>query len=68
MIRPIVTAAPHPAPVPHSPPPAFRTDEPNRCQGCGSINWLVGRLSAECAVCGAVALITIPATPTRLED
>lgn len=54
--------------APIVPIPGFRADEPNRCTSCGATNWLVGRQSAKCAVCGAVAPITIPATPTRLED
>lgn len=45
---------------------AWRADEPNRCPGCAASNWLVGRQSAECAVCGSVAIITSPNSSTRL--
>lgn len=31
----------------------YRTEEANRCPGCGRSNWHVGRLTAECAFCGA---------------
>jgi hypothetical protein len=35
----------------------FRTDETNRCPGCGHAQWLVGRITAECCFCGtALAL------------
>ena len=30
----------------------FRTDEANRCPGCGHSQWYVGRITAECSVCG----------------
>ena len=30
----------------------FRTDEVNRCPGCGHSQWYVGRMTAECSVCG----------------
>jgi len=29
----------------------YFTDEPNRCQRCESANWIIGRLTAECAKC-----------------
>jgi hypothetical protein len=31
----------------------YRAEETNRCPGCGRSNWHVGRLTAECAFCGA---------------
>ena len=31
----------------------YRAQETNRCPGCGRSNWHVGRLTAECAFCGA---------------
>jgi hypothetical protein len=31
--------------------PVYRENEANRCPGCGSSQWLVGRVSAECALC-----------------
>lgn len=35
----------------------FRTDETNRCPGCGHAQWIVGRITAECCFCGtALAL------------
>lgn len=35
----------------------YRVNESNRCPGCGREQWLVGRITAECAFCGtAVAL------------
>ena len=35
----------------------YRLNETNRCPGCGREQWLVGRITAECAFCGtAVAL------------
>ncbi|MFC0588327.1 PilZ domain-containing protein [Novosphingobium aquiterrae] len=30
----------------------FHTDTVNRCPGCAGTNWLVGRITAECARCG----------------
>ena len=30
----------------------FRPDEPNHCPGCGHSQWFVGRMSAECGICG----------------
>ncbi len=30
----------------------FHTDTVNRCPGCHGTNWLVGRITAECARCG----------------
>ncbi len=30
----------------------FRPDEPNHCPGCGHSQWFVGRVSAECGICG----------------
>jgi hypothetical protein len=35
----------------------YRTNESNRCPGCGRAQWYVGRVTAECGFCGtAVAL------------
>jgi hypothetical protein len=35
----------------------YRTNESNRCPGCGRAQWYVGRITAECGFCGtAVAL------------
>jgi hypothetical protein len=30
----------------------FRPDQPNHCPGCGHSQWFVGRMSAECGICG----------------
>ncbi|MGD9810364.1 MAG: PilZ domain-containing protein [Sphingobium sp.] len=30
----------------------FRPDRPNHCPGCGHSQWFVGRISAECGICG----------------
>jgi hypothetical protein len=30
----------------------FRANETNRCPGCGHAQWLVGRITAECCICG----------------
>lgn len=32
----------------------YRTNEVNRCPGCGRSHWHVGRQSAECGFCGTV--------------
>ena len=29
----------------------YREHEVNHCPGCGRIQWLIGRMSAECAFC-----------------
>ncbi|MDB5697889.1 MAG: hypothetical protein JWN69_693 [Alphaproteobacteria bacterium] len=35
----------------------YRSNETNRCPGCGRANWYVGRITAECSFCGtAIAL------------
>ena len=31
---------------------AYHPGETNRCPGCGHSHWYVGRLSAECGLCG----------------
>jgi len=30
----------------------FRPDQSNHCPGCGHSQWFVGRMSAECGICG----------------
>ena len=37
---------------------AYREGETNRCPGCGRSHWHVGRLSAECALCGTALPLT----------
>jgi hypothetical protein len=32
--------------------PVYREDDDNACPGCGMSQWLVGRITAECAFCG----------------
>jgi len=29
----------------------YREQEVNHCPGCGRTHWIIGRMSAECAVC-----------------
>lgn len=36
----------------------FWRDQVNRCPGCGQSNWYVGRITAECGVCGTALSIT----------
>ncbi|UZK70265.1 hypothetical protein OKW76_04245 [Sphingomonas sp. S1-29] len=31
--------------------PGYRLQEINHCPGCGGSQWLVGRVTAECATC-----------------
>ena len=31
--------------------PVFRQDVTNHCPGCGRTQWLIGRMSAQCAFC-----------------
>ena len=40
----------------------FRRGETNRCPGCGHSQWLVGRTTAECAVCATA----LPLAETEL--
>ncbi len=40
----------------------FRRGETNRCPGCGHSQWLVGRTTAECAVCSTA----LPLAETEL--
>jgi PilZ domain-containing protein len=38
----------------------YRTNESNRCPGCGRAQWYIGRMTAECGFCGtAVALAEV---------
>jgi len=30
----------------------FRPDQTNNCPGCGHSQWFIGRMSAECGICG----------------
>ena len=31
---------------------AYRSHETNHCPDCGKSQWMIGRMTAECAVCG----------------
>lgn len=42
--------------------PLFRTEDINRCPGCGGAQWYVGRVTAECAFCGAALPIAAEAS------
>ncbi len=43
----------------------YRRAEPNHCPGCGHSQWLVGRVTAECAHCGtALRIIAAPIPET----
>ena len=41
--------------------PLYREREPNRCPGCGRAQWIVGRMSAECAFCATALPFAAPA-------
>lgn len=44
----------------------YRLGETNHCPGCGRSQWLVGRISAECAFCStALPLVDQPARQAR---
>lgn len=43
-----------------------RKQETSRCTACGASHWLVGRRSAECAVCGSPAVLATTNTQTHL--
>ena len=47
--------------------PAYRRGEVNRCPACGQSQWLVGRVTAECAICETALPFAGPDTrkPTR---
>ncbi len=39
----------------------YHPGEPNHCPGCGRDQWLVGRVTAECAFCATALAIAHPA-------
>lgn len=41
---------------------AFHAGEINHCPGCGKTQWLVGRLTAECAFCKTAIPISAAGT------
>ena len=49
----------------------YRTNETNRCPGCGRAQWHVGRITAECGFCGTAVPLAearwIGATSDRAE-
>jgi len=45
---------------------SYRADDVNRCPGCGGSNWLVGRITAECAFCGSALPIAAPLKGFRI--
>ena len=47
----------------------YRTNESNRCPGCGRAQWYVGRITAECGFCGtAVPLAEAQSSGVGLTD
>ncbi|WP_188054860.1 MULTISPECIES: hypothetical protein [unclassified Sphingosinithalassobacter] len=46
---------------------AYRPDEANHCPGCGGSQWIIGRMTAECAHCStAVPLVATGTVGTGL--
>jgi hypothetical protein len=48
----------------------YRTNETNRCPGCGHANWYIGRITAECSFCGAAialaeTVLSVDAAPGK---
>lgn len=41
----------------------YRPSETNRCPRCHAAQWLVGRVSAECAVCATALPLVHPSLP-----
>ena len=41
----------HPLLSHHGFTPVYRTEEVNHCPGCGQCQWIIGRVTAECAFC-----------------
>ncbi len=46
-------------------PHAYRPEAPEPCPDCGFSNWLVGRITAECACCGTALPISNAAVRVR---
>lgn len=44
---------------------AYRPHETNHCPGCGNSQWMIGRMTAECAFC-ATALPLIAGASTGI--
>lgn len=43
--------------------PTYRFGALNHCPACARSHWLIGRLTAECAFCGAALPIAVGAPP-----
>ena len=46
--------------------PLYREREHNHCPGCGRSQWIVGRISAECAFCATALPFAAPASNMAL--
>ncbi len=40
-------------------PLSYHEHQTNHCPGCNRTNWLIGRLTAECAFCGTALPLAI---------
>jgi hypothetical protein len=40
----------------------YRPDETNRCPRCSHSNWLIGRITAECAFCSTALPLVHPSS------
>jgi hypothetical protein len=49
-------------PAHHGYMPIYRDGEVNHCPGCGRSNWLMGRITAECAFCATAMPLEHPET------
>lgn len=43
----------------------YRLDQVNYCPGCGGRQWLIGRVSAECAICATALPLAAASLPPR---
>lgn len=46
-----------------NPGPLYRAGEGMGCLHCGTSNWVVGRITAECGRCGSPHLLATPGAP-----
>ena len=51
--------------VNHGYMPTYREDEVNHCPGCGRSQWLIGRITAECALCATAVPLEHPGMEGR---
>lgn len=49
------------SPAPRLAIPTYRPGTANHCPSCTHSHWLIGRLTAECAVCGTALPIAVGA-------